>query len=117
MPVRGTRFSIEVSIKLMGFCGFQIKALEERRKQVVQGILGVQKYFRGCHSRGNFHELKQAAATLQSGILLIFIVLLLVALYFGAVLFEVIFSISILKFHILSVLTLGLYNPIIHIDM
>lgn len=44
----------------------QIRALDERRKQVMQGILGVQKYFRGCHSRGNFHDLKQGATTLQS---------------------------------------------------
>lgn len=51
---------------LMGFCGSQIRALDERKKQVMQGILGIQKYFRGCHARGNFHDLKQGATTLQS---------------------------------------------------
>uniref|UniRef100_A0A9I9DGT7 Myosin-2-like n=1 Tax=Cucumis melo TaxID=3656 RepID=A0A9I9DGT7_CUCME len=44
----------------------QIRALDERKKQVMQGILGIQKYFRGCHARGNFHDLKQGATTLQS---------------------------------------------------
>ncbi|KAG6591992.1 Myosin-2, partial [Cucurbita argyrosperma subsp. sororia] len=44
----------------------QIRALEERRKEVVQGVLAVQKYFRGCRSRGHFLQLKQAATTLQS---------------------------------------------------
>ncbi|XP_022981361.1 myosin-2-like [Cucurbita maxima] len=41
-------------------------ALEERRTQAMQSILGVQKHFRGCHSRGHFHELKHAATILQS---------------------------------------------------
>ena len=65
---------------VMGFCGSQIRAaLEERRTQAMQSILGVQKHFRGSHSRGHFHELKHAATILQSCILSIFIVRLLVA--------------------------------------
>ncbi|XP_022139435.1 myosin-2 [Momordica charantia] len=44
----------------------QIRALEERRKLVLQGILGVQKYFRGSRARDHFYELKQGATTLQS---------------------------------------------------
>ncbi|KAK1350220.1 Myosin-2 [Heracleum sosnowskyi] len=44
----------------------QIGALEETRKQVLQGTLEVQKYFRGHQARRCFMELKGGAITLQS---------------------------------------------------
>ncbi|XP_059661565.1 myosin-2-like [Cornus florida] len=44
----------------------QIRALENMRKQVLQGTLNVQKYFRGHRDRSHFHELKRAVLTLQS---------------------------------------------------
>ncbi|XP_015896696.2 myosin-2 isoform X1 [Ziziphus jujuba] len=44
----------------------QIGTLEERRKQILQGVLCVQKYFRGYQARCSFHELKKGVATLQS---------------------------------------------------
>ncbi|KAH7544217.1 hypothetical protein JRO89_XS15G0130300 [Xanthoceras sorbifolium] len=44
----------------------QVGALEDRRKQVLQGILVIQKCFRGCQARLYFHELKKEAITLQS---------------------------------------------------
>ncbi|KAL2327728.1 hypothetical protein Fmac_021155 [Flemingia macrophylla] len=44
----------------------QIGALEDKRKQVLQGILGIQKCFRGHQARGYFCELKNAVTTLQS---------------------------------------------------
>ncbi|KAK7272499.1 hypothetical protein RJT34_29126 [Clitoria ternatea] len=44
----------------------QIGALEDRRKQFLQGILGVQKCFRGYQARRSYHELKSGVATLQS---------------------------------------------------
>ncbi|XP_028807595.1 myosin-2 isoform X2 [Neltuma alba] len=44
----------------------QIGALEDRRKQVMQGILQVQKWFRGHRARQYFHELKNGVTTLQS---------------------------------------------------
>ncbi|XP_027353787.1 myosin-2-like isoform X2 [Abrus precatorius] len=44
----------------------QIGALEDKRKHVLQGILGIQKYFRGCQARGYFRELKNGVTTLQS---------------------------------------------------
>ncbi|TKY66586.1 Myosin-2 protein [Spatholobus suberectus] len=47
----------------------QIDALENKRKQVLQGILGIQKCFRGHQARGYFCELKNGVTTLQSFIL------------------------------------------------
>ncbi|KAI4322882.1 hypothetical protein L6164_022533 [Bauhinia variegata] len=44
----------------------QIAALEDRRKQVVHGVLEVQKSYRGHQARRCFHELKIRAITLQS---------------------------------------------------
>nr|KYP44195.1 Myosin-2 heavy chain [Cajanus cajan] len=44
----------------------QIGSLEDRRKQVMQGILGIQKCFRGHQARGRFCELKNGVSTLQS---------------------------------------------------
>ncbi|GLT83396.1 hypothetical protein SLE2022_016880 [Rubroshorea leprosula] len=44
----------------------QIGALEDIRKQVLQGIIGVQKYFRGNQIRCHFHELKEGATKIQS---------------------------------------------------
>ncbi|GMY31655.1 myosin-2 [Fagus crenata] len=44
----------------------QIGVLENRRKQVLQGILGVQKCFRGHQARRLFHEHKEGVTTLQS---------------------------------------------------
>ncbi|XP_050216632.1 myosin-2 isoform X2 [Mercurialis annua] len=44
----------------------QIGNLEERRKQVMLGILGVQKHFRGCQVRRDMNELKKGVTVLQS---------------------------------------------------
>ncbi|KAI4333727.1 hypothetical protein L6164_018498 [Bauhinia variegata] len=44
----------------------QISVLENWRKQVTEGILGVQKSFRGYRAHQYFHELKIGAITLQS---------------------------------------------------
>ncbi|XP_021833127.1 myosin-2 isoform X1 [Prunus avium] len=37
----------------------QIASLEDKRKQVLQGIIGIQKYFRGNQARHHFHQLKE----------------------------------------------------------
>ncbi|MBA0864226.1 hypothetical protein Goshw_000771 [Gossypium schwendimanii] len=39
----------------------QISALEDRRKQVLRGVIEVQKYFRGHRARRLFHELNKGA--------------------------------------------------------
>ncbi|KAK7401855.1 hypothetical protein VNO78_13680 [Psophocarpus tetragonolobus] len=44
----------------------QIGALEDRRKHLLQGIVGIQKSFRGYQARCHYHELKIAVTTLQS---------------------------------------------------
>ncbi|KAG4968142.1 hypothetical protein JHK87_033793 [Glycine soja] len=44
----------------------QIDSLENKRKQVLQGILGIQKCFRGHRARVYFCELKNGVTTLQS---------------------------------------------------
>ncbi|KAK6229517.1 hypothetical protein SCA6_018468 [Theobroma cacao] len=44
----------------------QIGALEHRRKQVLQGVIEVQKYFRGHRARRLFHELNKEAKHIQS---------------------------------------------------
>ncbi|KAM6553591.1 hypothetical protein CsatB_014353 [Cannabis sativa] len=44
----------------------QIEKLEHRRQQVLQGIVGVQKYFRGRQARHHFYELKKQVNPLHS---------------------------------------------------
>ncbi|KAK8527352.1 hypothetical protein V6N13_085188 [Hibiscus sabdariffa] len=44
----------------------QIGALEDRRKHVLQGVIGVQKYFRGHRARCLFHELNKGSENIQS---------------------------------------------------
>ncbi|KAJ9153639.1 hypothetical protein P3X46_027059 [Hevea brasiliensis] len=44
----------------------QIAKLEEQRKQVLQGILGLQKCFRGFLARRDLNEVKKGATILQS---------------------------------------------------
>ncbi|XP_031266701.1 myosin-2 [Pistacia vera] len=44
----------------------QVGVLEDRRKQVLQGVVGLQKFFRGRRARHYFHELKKGVITLQS---------------------------------------------------
>ncbi|KAF7836776.1 myosin-2-like isoform X1 [Senna tora] len=44
----------------------QIGALEDRRQQVMHGILQIQKWFRGHQARQYFHELQNRVPTLQS---------------------------------------------------
>ncbi|XP_054811203.1 myosin-2-like isoform X2 [Prosopis cineraria] len=44
----------------------QIGALEDRRKQIMQGILQIQKWFRGHQARRHVHELKNGVTALQS---------------------------------------------------
>lgn len=55
------------------FGASQIEKLEYWRKQVLQGIVGVQKYFRGHQARRHFNELKKGVTTLQSCNILIFL--------------------------------------------
>ncbi|KAK8493376.1 hypothetical protein V6N13_129244 [Hibiscus sabdariffa] len=43
----------------------QIGALEDRRKQVLRGVIGVQKYFRGHQARRLFLELNKGAKNIQ----------------------------------------------------
>ncbi|KAL9288305.1 Myosin-4 [Arabidopsis thaliana] len=43
-----------------------ISVLEERRKYVLRGILGLQKQFRGYQTREYFHNMRNAAVILQS---------------------------------------------------
>ncbi|GMJ10224.1 ARABIDOPSIS THALIANA MYOSIN 1, myosin 2, ARABIDOPSIS THALIANA MYOSIN 4 [Hibiscus trionum] len=44
----------------------QIGALEDRRKKVLRGVIGVQKYFRGHRARRLFLELNKGAKNIQS---------------------------------------------------
>ncbi|KAK7244386.1 hypothetical protein RIF29_39207 [Crotalaria pallida] len=44
----------------------QVGALEERRKHVLHGIVGIQKCFRGHRARCCYHELKNGVTTIQS---------------------------------------------------
>lgn len=46
--------------------GSQIGVLEDRRKQVLQGILCVQKHFRGSQARHHLHEISKGVTILQS---------------------------------------------------
>ncbi|CAL5405777.1 unnamed protein product [Camellia sinensis] len=50
----------------VGYFIKKIAALEDTRKQVLQGTLEVQKRFRGHRARRDFHELKKGVTTLQS---------------------------------------------------
>ncbi|CAL5402932.1 unnamed protein product [Camellia sinensis] len=50
----------------VGYFIKKIAALEDTRKQVLQGTLEVQKRFRGHLARRDFHELKKGVTTLQS---------------------------------------------------
>ncbi|CAK9160195.1 unnamed protein product [Ilex paraguariensis] len=50
----------------VGYFSKKIGALEDTRKQVLQGTLEVQKHFRGHRARHYFHELKKGVITLQS---------------------------------------------------
>ncbi|KAK6157434.1 hypothetical protein DH2020_011682 [Rehmannia glutinosa] len=56
----------QVGFKKLYFRAGQIAALEDVRKQVLQGTLEVQKCFRGHRARRYFHELKGGVVTLQS---------------------------------------------------
>ncbi|KAF1881143.1 hypothetical protein Lal_00023176 [Lupinus albus] len=44
----------------------QIGALEDKRKQILHGTVGIQKCFRGQKARSCYHELKNGVATIQS---------------------------------------------------
>ncbi|CAK9183066.1 unnamed protein product [Ilex paraguariensis] len=56
----------QVGYTKLYFRAGQIGALEDTRKQVLQGTLEVQKCFRGHQARRYFHELKRGVITLQS---------------------------------------------------
>lgn len=56
----------QVGYTKLYFRAGQIGALEDARKQVLQGTLEVQKCFRAHRARRHFHELKQGVAALQS---------------------------------------------------
>lgn len=56
----------QVGYTKLFFRAGQIGALEDTRKQVLQGTLEVQKCFRGHRARREFHELKQGVTALQS---------------------------------------------------
>ncbi|CAJ1957021.1 unnamed protein product [Sphenostylis stenocarpa] len=44
----------------------QIGALENRRKHILQGVIEIQRSFRGYQARCHYHELKKGVTTLQS---------------------------------------------------
>lgn len=46
----------------------QIAPLEDKRNQVLRGIIGVQKYFRGYQARRHFHQIKEGTTKLQSNV-------------------------------------------------
>ncbi|XP_073025671.1 myosin-2-like [Primulina eburnea] len=56
----------QVGYTKLYFRAGQIGALEDVRKQVLQGTVEVQKCFRGHRARRYFHELKNAVVSLQS---------------------------------------------------
>ncbi|KAL3503279.1 hypothetical protein ACH5RR_037728 [Cinchona calisaya] len=56
----------QVGYTKLFFRAGQIGALEDVRKQVLQGTLEVQKCFRGHQARRHFHELKEGVTALQS---------------------------------------------------
>lgn len=58
-------FSVMVHWMLLCLTDLQVGVLESRRNQVLQGILRVQKCFRGHQARRFFHEVK-GVITLQS---------------------------------------------------
>ncbi|KAJ1408494.1 P-loop containing nucleoside triphosphate hydrolase [Sesbania bispinosa] len=65
------KFNIPSEMYQVGFTKLylragQIDALEDKRMQVLQGIIGIQKCFRGHQARSYFRELKNGVATLQS---------------------------------------------------
>ena len=61
-----TQFSLSTSPQLFCPAAMQIGALEDTRKQVLQGTLEVQKCFRAHRARRHFHDLKQGVTALQS---------------------------------------------------
>jgi len=63
----------------------QIGALEDRRKYLLQGLLVIQKSFRGYRARRRYHELKKGVTTLQSCNVLLSIIVL--------------FALNVLSFH------------------
>ncbi|XP_071907469.1 myosin-2-like isoform X3 [Coffea arabica] len=56
----------QVGYTKLFFRAGQIGALEDTRKQVLQGTLEVQKCFRAHRARRHFHDLKQGVTALQS---------------------------------------------------
>ncbi|KAL1363285.1 hypothetical protein AAHE18_03G139400 [Arachis hypogaea] len=65
------QFNIPSEMYQFGYTKLYLRAgqtgsLELKRKQVLQGIVVVQKYFRGYQARSYFQELKKGVATLQS---------------------------------------------------
>ena len=51
---------------LLFWLNVQIGALEDRRKYLLQGLLGIQKTFRGYRARCHYNELKKGVTALQS---------------------------------------------------
>ncbi|KAK7405181.1 hypothetical protein VNO78_06380 [Psophocarpus tetragonolobus] len=65
------KFSIPSEMYHIGYTKLYLRAgqivvLENKRKQVLKGILGIQKCVRGHQARGCFSELKNGVTTLQS---------------------------------------------------
>ncbi|XP_025643809.1 myosin-2 isoform X1 [Arachis hypogaea] len=65
------QFNIPSEMYQFGYTKLYLRAgqtgsLELKRKQVLQGIVVVQKYFRGYQARSYFQELKKGVATFQS---------------------------------------------------
>ncbi|KAL9236379.1 hypothetical protein vseg_011058 [Gypsophila vaccaria] len=56
----------QVGYTKLYFRAGQIGALEEKRKQVLQSVVGYQKCYRGYKARSQFNELKARVSTLQS---------------------------------------------------
>ncbi|KAK4796712.1 hypothetical protein SAY86_029038 [Trapa natans] len=65
------QFNIHPEMYQVGFTKLylrtgQIATLEDKRKQLLQSIVSVQKYFRGHRAYLHFHEIRNGAAALQS---------------------------------------------------
>lgn len=67
------RYCLFLSFLILSSCDSQIATLEARRKQILQGIVGVQKCFRRHLARHQFYELKSGVTTLQSCMLCLFV--------------------------------------------
>ncbi|URE22819.1 MYSc [Musa troglodytarum] len=62
----GQAISFSLSLNIYPFCILQIAVLEDARNRFLQGIVWVQKNFRGLQARNFYQQLRKGATTLQS---------------------------------------------------